>query len=94
LHCSATGKLFLTFLYHDRLDEFCAQAQPQIRTPKTKIDLDSIQKMTEQVKQQGFALDDEEYHLGVRCLAAPVFDMSGQIIAAMDYGPATEISLR
>jgi DNA-binding IclR family transcriptional regulator len=93
LHCSATGKLFLAFLYHDRLEEFCTQAQPQIRTPKTKCDIASIRTMTEQVKQQGFALDDEEYHLGVRCLAAPVFDMSKQIIAAIGItGPATEIS--
>jgi DNA-binding IclR family transcriptional regulator len=93
LHCSATGKLFLSFLYRDRLEEFWTQAQPQPRTPKTITDIDSLRKMTEQVNRQGFAVDDEEYHTGIRCLAAPVFDMQKQVIAAVGItGPATEIS--
>jgi DNA-binding IclR family transcriptional regulator len=93
LHCSATGKLFLAFLYQDRLDEFCAQVQLQARTPKTLKDKDSLRTMIGDVQKQGFALDDEEYHLGVRCLAAPVFDMHKQVIAAIGItGPATEIS--
>lgn len=92
LHCSATGKLFLSYLYRDRLDEFCAQTQPQARTPKTITEIDALKKMIVQVSQQGFALDNEEYHLGVRCLAAPVFDMHKQVIAAVGItGPATEI---
>jgi DNA-binding IclR family transcriptional regulator len=92
LHCSATGKIFLSYLYRDRLEEFFVQTQPQARTPKTITDIDSLKKMTEQVSQQGFALDNEEYHLGVRCLAAPVFDMHKQVIAAIGItGPAKEI---
>jgi DNA-binding IclR family transcriptional regulator len=92
LHCSATGKIFLSYLYRDRLEEFCTQAVPQARTPKTVIDIDSLRTITEKVKKQGFAVDDEEYHSCVRCLAAPVFDMQQQVIAAVGItGPATEI---
>jgi DNA-binding IclR family transcriptional regulator len=92
LHCSATGKIFLSYLYRDRLKEFCTQVQPQARTEKTAIDIVSLTKMTEEVPGQGFAIDNEEYHAGVRCLAAPVFDMQHQVIAAVGItGPATEI---
>jgi DNA-binding IclR family transcriptional regulator len=94
LHCSATGKIFLSYLYHDRLDEFWNQAQPQTRTPKTVINIDSLRTMLEEVQKQGYAIDNEEYHLGIRCLAAPVFDMQKQVVAAVGItGPATEISV-
>jgi DNA-binding IclR family transcriptional regulator len=94
LHCSATGKIFLSYLYRDRLEEFCAQVLPQARTGKTVTDIASLRKMTEEVPGQGFAIDNEEYHAGVRCLAAPVFDMQKQVIAAVGItGPATEISI-
>jgi IclR family acetate operon transcriptional repressor len=59
-----------------------------------KLDIASLRKMTEEVPGQGFAIDNEEYHAGVRCLAAPVFDMQKQVIAAVGItGPATEISI-
>jgi DNA-binding IclR family transcriptional regulator len=93
LHCSATGKIFLSYLYSDRLDEFFAQVQPQARTKKTITAPGVLRKMIKETSVQGFAIDDEEYHTGVRCLAAPVFDMQHQIIAAIGItGPATEIS--
>jgi len=93
LHCSATGKNFLSYLYSDRLEEFIAQAGLQKRTSKTIKDIDSLKAMIQEVKKQGYALDDEEYHQGIRCLAASVFDMHKQVIAAVGItGPATEIS--
>ncbi|MBM4103052.1 MAG: IclR family transcriptional regulator [Planctomycetes bacterium] len=93
LHRSATGKIFLSYLYRDRLDEFYAEVKPQARTGKTIINIASLRKMTGEVPEQGFAIDNEEYHAGVRCVAAPVFDMQKQVIAAIGItGPAIEIS--
>lgn len=93
LHCSATGKIFLSYLYAERIDEFCDAIHPAKRTPKTMIGPEDLKSMTEQVRRDGYALDDEEYHNGVRCMAAPVFDMQGELLAAVGItGPAGSIN--
>ena len=51
--------------------------------------------MLRQVRQQGWAMDDEEYQLGHRCVGAPVFDYRGDAVAAVSAsGTAAEISDR
>jgi DNA-binding IclR family transcriptional regulator len=46
------------------------------------------------VREQGYALDDEEYHPGVRCIAAPVFNHTGNIAASIGIsGPAKRLEL-
>jgi IclR family acetate operon transcriptional repressor len=46
----------------------------------------------EQVRQQGYALDDEEHAVGLRCVAAPIFDENGQALAAISLsGPKARI---
>jgi IclR family acetate operon transcriptional repressor len=47
----------------------------------------------ETVRQAGYAVDDEEFDPGVRCLAAPVFDFRGKLAGAIGIsGPATRMS--
>lgn len=94
LHCSATGKIFLSYLYAERIDEFCKSIQPAKRTSKTLITPEELKHMAEQVRRDEYAMDDEEYHSGVRCMAAPVFDMQGELLAAVGItGPAGSITL-
>ncbi len=89
LHCSATGKIFLTYLYPQRLVEFIEVFKPEIRTPRTLTTLEQLQQMIEEVQEKGFAWDDEEYHPGIRCMAAPVFNMERELVAAIGItGPA------
>lgn len=83
LHCSATGKIFLSSLYSERLKEYCKVFQPEKRTENTKISPADMEIMIERVQQAGFAEDEEEYHTGVRCLAAGIRDMRGEIVAAI-----------
>ncbi len=83
LHCSATGKIFLAFCYADRLEEFCRDVQPAQRTAHTVTTLDGLRTLSAQVRKQGYAVDEQEYHLNVRCLAAPVKDMRRQVVAAL-----------
>jgi len=53
------------------------------RTPKTLTTRAALEAECADIRRQGYALDNEEYHLGVRCLAAPVFDASGAVAAAI-----------
>ena len=47
-------------------------------------------KNLEVVREQGFALDNEEFDLGVRCIAAPIFDYREKVIGSIGIsGPVT-----
>lgn len=83
LHCSATGKLFLAFCYADRLEDFCREVYPQRRTENTKTTLEEFRQLVHDVRQRGYAVDEQEYHPHVRCMAAPVRDIRGQVVAAV-----------
>jgi IclR family acetate operon transcriptional repressor len=72
-HAAATGKVFLSAMPVEVRREVCARMHYEKLTPNTLTSSRSLLKHLEQVSRQGFAVDDEEYILGVRCLAAPVF---------------------
>jgi IclR family acetate operon transcriptional repressor len=47
----------------------------------------------ERIRQEGIALDNEEFDLGLRCVAAPIFGTEGEIIASISVsGPANRIT--
>lgn len=89
LHCSSTGKIFLAFLHHDRVAELHSRARPAKRTPRTLTSLADLKRDLELTRKRGYSLDNEEYHPGVRCLAAPVFSSAGSVVAAIGITAAT-----
>ncbi len=92
LHCSSTGKVFLAFLYMDAVKEFYQDQPLTRRTNGTITDLDRLQTTCEQIRKQGYAVDDEEYHEGIRCIAAPVRNSDRRVIAAIGItAPASQM---
>jgi DNA-binding IclR family transcriptional regulator len=89
LHCSSTGKVFLAFVHHETLAETLPKPPFLRRTPHTHIGLDSLTRNLEAIQAQGYSVDDEEWALGVRCLAAPVRDAHGKVVAAIGITAAT-----
>jgi len=89
LYCSSTGKTFLAFLHHPRLEEFIGPTPLPRRTSHTLSTLAEIRREIELTRKRGFSLDDEEFHLGVRCLAAPVYSSDGIVVAAVGITAAT-----
>lgn len=89
LHCSSTGKTFLAFLHFNRLDELFAKERPTKRTPHTLTTLSSLRHEVELTRQRGYSLDDEEFNAGIRCVAAPVYDSTGAVAAAIGITAAT-----
>jgi DNA-binding IclR family transcriptional regulator len=89
LHCSSTGKIFLSYLFRDRLAEIVTESRPARRTPHTLISLAQLKREVEVTSKRGYSLDNEEFNLGVRCLAAPVFNADGDVIAAIGITAST-----
>lgn len=89
LHCSSTGKIFLSYLYRERLAEILAETRPERRTPRTLTTLKELKHEIDLTRKRGYSLDNEEFHPGVRCLAVPVFDSSGTVAASIGITAAT-----
>ena len=58
-------------------------------TEKSIVRPSDLFKELEKIRKQGYALDDEENSLGVRCVAAPIFNAEGQIEAALGVSGTT-----
>lgn len=88
LHCSSTGKVFLAFAQTGRLADVLGKDIIR-RTPETLTNLADIKREVELTRKRGFSLDNEEYHPGVRCCAAPVYSSDGTVVAAIGITAAT-----
>lgn len=82
LHCSSTGKVFLAFAKGCEPATIFPHGASR-RTPRTKTTLAEIKRDTEITRKQGYGLEAEEFHPGVRCLAAPIMSSTGEVVAAI-----------
>jgi IclR family transcriptional regulator, KDG regulon repressor len=79
LHCTATGKATLAFLARHAREQLAASIEYERYTPTTITQPADLLEHLATVRLNGYAVDDREYHPGVRCVAAPVFGMGGLI---------------
>lgn len=82
-HATALGKALLASLDPGQVDEIIAAKGMPGYTPYTITTAAALHKELEQVRRQGYAVDNEEFELGLWCVAAPVRDYSGRAIAAI-----------
>jgi len=93
LHCTALGKAMLAHLSDQEIAELLPSLTFERMTPRTLTQPVKFKKELAKTRSNGFALDDEEAVLGARCIAAPIFDAGGKVIAGLSVsGPLTRIS--
>lgn len=93
MYCTGGGKAMLACMSDEDVSRIWNESQIQSYTPRTILTLDALKTELELVRARGVALDDEENELGVRCIAAPVRDYSGQVCAALSISaPLTRMS--
>ena len=83
LHSTSVGKCLLAWLPKHEIEGLAKQQGLKKRTPKTIITMTRLLAELEHVKDEGYAVDDEENSMGARCLGGPVFDATGNVIAAL-----------
>ena len=89
VHTCAVGKVLLCHMPEEEVDRILTEAGLPRRTANTITSSVRFKAHLKIVKQQGYAIDDEENEQGIRCLAAPVFDGRGVAVAAVSVaGPA------
>lgn len=87
LHTTALGKALLAYEEAEEVEALFA-AGVEKRTANSITDLDEFRRNLDLVRERGFAVDDVENEEGIRCVATPVFDHEGRVIASISVsGP-------
>jgi DNA-binding IclR family transcriptional regulator len=88
-HATGIGKVLLSGLGDDELDRLFHGVALERFTEHTVPDYEALKVELEAIRNRGYGTDDEEYTAGVRCVAAPVRDASGAVVAAMSVSVPT-----
>jgi DNA-binding IclR family transcriptional regulator len=83
IYCTGSGKAILAYIERDKRKAIIATTERVRYTPSTIIGGVALEKELAAIRARGFAIDDEEHEPGIRCVAAPIFDKSGAVIAAL-----------
>ncbi|AST96128.1 IclR family transcriptional regulator [Shouchella clausii] len=79
----ASGKLFLSQLSPEQLDDFFANTELKAYTKNTFTDEQQLRKELVHIRAQNYAIDEEEYEIGLKGFAAPIREATGTMIAAL-----------
>ncbi|MDW8103198.1 MAG: IclR family transcriptional regulator [Anaerolineae bacterium] len=89
VHCTAVGKALVAFLPDEELEEVIRRLDFRRYTPRTITDPNQFRLHCQQIRAQGYAVDDEELHPGVRCIAAPILRYDGIVVASLGISGPT-----
>lgn len=89
VHSTALGKAMLAYLPISEVRAYSEQHGLRSITTRTITDLNLLLTHLEQVRRQGYAVDDEENEEGVRCVAAAIFDHTSRPVASVSVSAPT-----
>lgn len=88
LHCTSTGKTFLAFLTPEER-ELLLSSNLQPCTENSIVDKHDLEQELERVREQGYAIANEEFEEGLSAIASPIRDHTGRVVAAVSIsGPS------
>jgi IclR family pca regulon transcriptional regulator len=90
-HATAMGKVLLANLSPSDLDEYFRTAALKRFTKWTLADEARLRKALREIREQGWALADQEFVVGLRTIAAPVFDRTNRVKAAINIAGAVAV---
>ncbi len=92
-YCTAAGKVHLAHMSEEELEEVLSAQNFIQHTPTTLASKNALNAELVKVREQGYALDNEELDQGVRCISAPIRDYTRRIVGAISIsGPSMRIS--
>lgn len=81
-YCTGVGKVLLAHQSSETISRYLYKGDLIALTPHTITDRDDIFRELAKIREQGYAIDDQEFEMGLRCLAAPI-QANGRVIAAL-----------
>jgi IclR family transcriptional regulator, KDG regulon repressor len=91
-YCTAAGKVQIAYMTDDELEQYLPRELKQF-TPHTVTDRDELKRQLKTIAEVGYAIDNEELDIGVRCAGAPIRDYTRRIVGAVSVsGPSMRFS--
>lgn len=82
-YCSSLGKCLLSRYSGDDLKRIMGCGNFKVYTPNTILSMETLKEQLRRIRDQGWAMDNQEYEIGHMCVGAPIYDYRGEIIAAV-----------
>jgi DNA-binding IclR family transcriptional regulator len=93
LHCTAVGKVLLAGIPDEELVRFLHRERFSPLTTRTIVSPEELEQEIHWIRTSGYAVDDEEFEEGAKCVAAPVRDRSDRVVATVSVsGPAARFT--
>jgi IclR family acetate operon transcriptional repressor len=94
MHASGIGKALLAFADHETIESYLKSGQFEAFTENTIHRQDDLQAELARIRTQGYAFDNEEKSKGMRCVAAPILNSYGEVVAGLSVsGPTARMTL-
>ncbi|HEY50391.1 MAG TPA: IclR family transcriptional regulator [Dehalococcoidia bacterium] len=93
LHSTGVGKVFLAHMNDEQLEDFLNGKPLPSYTKNTITDVDKLKHELIIISEEGVGIDDEEREIGVKCIASPIKNSNGGVVAAISVsGPSARLS--
>ena len=83
-YCTSLGKVLLAYKSFDELKEIIKLTELKLYTPNTITDLDTLKEVLVRIRQDGYAISNQELEIGHISAAAPIYNAKGEVIAAIN----------
>ncbi len=83
-YCTSMGRVLLAYLPPEQLEKYLARVVLTPHTTRTVTTVDKLAMLLRNTRRNGYALCDQEYEVGLRSLAVPVFAPSGRVVATLN----------
>jgi DNA-binding IclR family transcriptional regulator len=90
VHCTSLGKCLVAYLPDSELERLTRERGLFRHNENTICSITRLKQDLERTRRQGYAIDDEEEELGIRCIGVPLFDRGGGVLAALSVSGTIE----
>ncbi len=93
-YCTSMGRILLAHLPPDQTEQYLARVELTPHTTRTVNSVEKLRQMLRNVKRSGYALCDQEYEVGLRSMAVPIYAPNGRVAATLNLsGSAPRLSI-
>ncbi len=93
-YCTSMGRILLAYLPAEQLEQYLAKVNLVPHTTRTITSIEKLRLALRNIRRNGYAICDQEYEVGLRSLAVPVYSSSGRVVATLNLsGNAPRLSV-
>jgi len=93
-YCTSMGRILLAYLPAEQLEQYLAKVNLVPHTNRTITSVEKLRLALRNIRRNGYAICDQEYEVGLRSIAVPVYSSSGRVVATLNLsGNAPRLSV-